>query len=156
MRQIKYVLLISTLLTMCSGVALGKAWRGIEPLHSTRADVEKMLGPSSYGGGYAYELENERVFFSYQTPESVCGKQWGFWNVPLNTVLNVTVYPREKTPFEKLGLDRTYVKGLTCMPGHFNYFNEDEGISYSVAKGLLEQISYTAAYKDKHLRCPSE
>jgi hypothetical protein len=67
---------------MCAGVATGKAWRWIEPLHSTRADVEKLLGPSIYG----YDLENERVFFSYQ---------------------NITVYSKEKTPFEKLRLDRT-------------------------------------------------
>ena len=156
MRRIKYMLLIAVFVTMCSGVALGKAWRGIEPLHSTRSHVEKLLGPSSYGRGYEYDFENEKVYFQYQTPESACGTKWGFFNVPVNTVLSITVVLKERKPLAEFALDRTYVKGLTCMPDSVNYFNEDEGINYSVVRNLVVQISYTAALKDRRLACPRE
>jgi len=155
-RAIKYLLLISALITLWSGVALGKAWRGIEPLHSTRSDVEKLLGPSTYGG-YSYELENEKVYITYQNPESECGKTWGFYNVPLNTVLGIIVVPNEKKPIADFGLDRTYVKGRTCMPDSVNYFNEDEGVNYSVTRGLVTQITYGPGLKDRRrLACPRE
>ena len=155
MRAIKYVLLLAALITLSSGVALGKGWRGIEPLHSTRSDVEKLLGPS-HVGGYSYELENEKVYISYQNPDSECGKKWGLFNVPLNTVLGIIVVPNEKKPLAEFGLDRMYVKGLTCMPDSVNYFNEDEGINYSVTKGLVTQITYGPGLKDRRLlACPA-
>ena len=157
MRRIKYALLISALITICSGITPGQGWRGIEPLHSTRSDVEKLLGPPPHGAGYTYDLENEKVHFQYQSPDSECGKTWGFWNVPLNTVLYITIVPKETTPLAEFGLDRTYVKSRTCMPGSFNYSNEDEGITYSVTKGLVTQIGYTPALKDRRrLACPKE
>jgi len=153
-RAIKYLLLISSLIAVCSGVALGKAWRGIEPLHSTRSDVEKLLGRSPYGS--IYELENERVYFDYQTPDTECGKTLARWNVPLYTVLGIIVVPKEKKPIAEFALDRTYIKGRTCMPWTFHYFNEDEGITYSATKDLVDQITYTPALKDRRLACPQE
>ena len=157
MRKLKYLLSISAVMTLFSGVALGQGWRGIEPLHSTRTHVEKLLGPPPSGAGYTYDLENEMVHFQYQNPESECGKTWGYWNVPLDTVLFIIVVPKEKKPLAEFGLDRTYVKSHTCMPGSFNYSNEDKGITYSVTRDVVTQIGYTPTLKDRRrFSCPRE
>ena len=154
MRLIKYLLLISTLITICSGVALGKGWRGIVPFHSTRSDVEKLLGPAL---GWNYDLENETVHFEYQTSESECGKKGGKWNVPLNTVLGILVTPKERKSIAEYGLDSTYVKSPHHLLNHFNYTNKDEGISYSAHGDIVSQITYVPTLKElQRSACPKK
>jgi hypothetical protein len=137
--------------------AVGKEWRGIVPLHSTRNDVERLFGLSSYGGGYAYEFENERVFFQYQYPDNQCGRIYGQWNVPLNTVIEVTVYPKNKILFSSLKLKISKLKETKIhISGRYRYFNEEEGISYAVDNGVVAQISYLPSANDKHLGCPKQ
>jgi hypothetical protein len=150
MRTIKYLPLIAALISVCSGVALGKGWRGIEPLHSTRSDVEKLLGPNP---GSTYDLENEAVYFEYQTPERECGKKLGSWNVPLNTVLGIIVASKEKKSIVEFNLDRTYVKSKVRPYSHYDYYSEDDGITYSVSGDIVYQITYTQALKDRRLAC---
>lgn len=156
MRKIMYLLFSSSLILAFSMTAMTKEWRGIVPLHSTRNDVERLFGLSSYGGGYAYEFENERVFFQYQYPDNECGGKYGLWNVPLNTVLAVTVYPKNKVIFSTLKLEMGRFKKIKILdlPGSYNYFNEEEGISYAVDNGMITQINYLGSAKDKHLACP--
>ena len=44
-----------------------KSWRGITPLKSTRADVERLLGqPNGLG---RYQFENERAYILYADDE---------------------------------------------------------------------------------------
>jgi hypothetical protein len=153
MRPIKQVVLISALLAICSGVALGKGWRGIVPLHSTRSDVEKLLGPVP---GWNYYLENETVHFEYQTAESECGKTSALWNVPLNTVLAILVVPKERKSIAEYGIDSTYVKSQTDLLNNFNYSNEDEGLEYSATRDIVNRIIYVPARKDWILACPGK
>jgi hypothetical protein len=155
MRRINNLILVFLLTVSFSGIAIAKEWRGIVPLHSTRNDVEKLFGLSAYGGGYAYEFENERVFFHYQYADKPCEKDLRGWEVPLNTVLAITVYPKNKTLFVKLGLDlNNYaVKPPTCLPGIYNYHNIEEGIGYSVNNEVVDIISYVPSAKDKSLSC---
>ncbi|MDQ3802632.1 MAG: hypothetical protein M3416_02095 [Acidobacteriota bacterium] len=40
----------------------GKEWRGIVPLKSTRADVERLLGPNDENGSTKYELPDAVVY----------------------------------------------------------------------------------------------
>ena len=49
-------------------VIQAKGWRGIVPLHSTRADVEQLLGPPDRKGNkpvVSYDLEKEQVTIIY-------------------------------------------------------------------------------------------
>jgi hypothetical protein len=153
MGPIKHLLLIFALLAICSGVALGKGWRGIVPLHSTRSDVEKLLGPAP---GWNYYLENETLHFEYQTSESECGKKGALWNVPLNTVLAILVVPKERKSIAEYGLDSTYVKSQAHLLYNFNYINEDEGIEYSATRDIVNRIIYVPALKDWILACPGK
>ena len=152
-RAIKCLLVIAALIAICSGVALGKGWRGIVPLHSTRSDVEKLLGPVP---GWNYYLENETVHFEYQTPERECGKESALWNVPLNTVLAILVVPKERKSIAEYGIDSTYVKSQTDLLNIFNYSNEDEGIEYSATRDIVDRIIYVPALKDWILACPGK
>jgi len=153
MRAIKYAVLIPTLITICSGVAPGKGWRGIVPLHSTRSDVEKLLGPAP---GWLYDLENETVYFEYQTTERQCGQKRALYNVPLNTVLGIIVSPKARKSIVEYGLDSTYVKTFLRPVANFDYSNEDEGITYSVYGDIVSQITYVPARKDWVLACPGK
>jgi hypothetical protein len=38
-----------------------QGWRGIVPLHSTRQDVEKIIGQPTESNGITYDLQSERV-----------------------------------------------------------------------------------------------
>ncbi len=153
MGPLKHLLLISALLAICSGVALGKGWRGIVPLHSTRSDVEKLLGPVP---GWNYYLENETVHFEYQTPETECGKEWGYWNVPVNTVLGIIVASKERKSIVEWGVDSTYVKIFLRPVANFDYYDEDEGIEYSASRDIVNRIIYVPALKDWILACPGK
>jgi len=65
-------------------------WRSIVPLHSTRSDVERLLGPAEGKALSVYQLENEVV--SVQFSEESCDeKKNQGWNVPRDTVIIVTV-----------------------------------------------------------------
>jgi hypothetical protein len=156
MKSIKHLLCSLCLVIAVSGIVSGKEWHGIVPLHSTVEDVERLLGQSAYGRGYAYETEDERVFFQYQYEESECGKIWGRWNVPLGTVLSITVYPKKKILFSDLKIDLgKFVKSKTCMPGYYHYGNAEEGLSIAVNNNVVSGFSYLPITQDKYLACPN-
>ena len=63
----KYTILkvipIFALCLYCAKLVQAKEWRGIVPLKSTRADVERLLGkPNGLG---RYEFDNERAYIDY-------------------------------------------------------------------------------------------
>jgi hypothetical protein len=129
------------------GLSYGKDWHGIIPLRSTRADVEQMLGPSAYGGGYAYETPNERVFFTYSSGE--CHEN-ETWKAPRDTVVMIIAYPKTKPLLSELRLDlKTYKRTSDCNPGSFHYTKEKEGISYAVDGDVVSEIIYYPNGEDK-------
>lgn len=154
MQRIKLSIFLFLLILSLLTDATAKEWRGITPLHSTRDDVVRLFGTSPTGGNWDYEFENERVFFDYQYPNKLCGQQWGFWNVPLYTVLGIEIYPKNKITFTDLPLDISkYKKSRTCDPGRHHYYNSEEGINYTVKENIVEGISYRGTDKDKNLLC---
>lgn len=138
-----------------------KEWRGIVPLHSTRADVERSLGPASKDSNNVvtrHETKDEEVRVQYSTGEP-CGTGWpGIWRIPAGTVVTISVYPKEEVRFTELLLDESRYK-KTDNEGHgppyVYYTNEEEGIQYEVTQGLVMAIRYLPASRDNHLRCPT-
>jgi hypothetical protein len=57
--------LCSILISTCNALAQG--WRGIVPLHSTRSEVEKLIGLPMRPGVTTYDLVDERVNIDYST-----------------------------------------------------------------------------------------
>lgn len=138
-----------------------KEWRGLVPLHSTRADVERLLGSPSIDRSDItfYEFERESVSFHYA--KGPCGVESSGWNVPRDTVISIWVTPRPNLlKLADLRLDESKYKKEkdTHVQYIVNYINDAEGISYEVdtsAEGMVTLIEYLPAAKDAHLRCPT-
>jgi hypothetical protein len=155
--------LIKTILLSLAFVLLNvvpvqsRDWRGITPLHSTRTDVERLLGRPSVDRGdtTVYELEFDDVYFDYAMKS--CDDQ-NEWNVPRNTVIKIVVIPiRKPVVFSDLKLDLSkYVRKQNQHLLHFSdYSDATEGIAYEVDEsgGEVAHIEYFAAAKDLHLQC---
>lgn len=90
------------------GLVQTKGWRDIVPLHSTRKDVERLLGvpQESRGVSSTYQTDEGKVLAFYSAGPYEKGKSEG-WNVPRDTVVSITFYPKGKMPVSDLRLNRT-------------------------------------------------
>lgn len=143
------------LLVTCTFVR-AQGWRGIVPLHSSRQDVERVVGVPAESNGITYVLKNERVNVVYSNGK--CGKVSGVgWNVPPGTVLAITVYPQVKRNLSDVRADLSgfekYVNPHN--PDIVYYNNEREGVSFGTRSGgEVFVIEYFPATADNGLRCP--
>jgi hypothetical protein len=157
LKAIECTYLILTLI----GMAHAKEWRGIVPLHSTRADVERLLGKPQLDRVETahYELGAERVMIIYITKR--CEGATDGWRVPAGTVAGVWVsYPGERPKFASLKLNET--KYNKVQEGDYldvvTYRNDEEGIAYDVNEpmGSVDLVRYYPSAKDNnYLRCPA-
>jgi len=138
--------------------ASAKSWRGIEPLHSTRADVLRLLGnpfddKSPYMWTYDFPEERASIHFASGAPCEQ-GLPDG-WKVPKDTVLEIDSYlsvPKKTT--EVLTANREYERVQTVhTPGLNYYIDADEGIRFTVNDGLVTNMRYGPSAKDKEYRC---
>jgi hypothetical protein len=132
-----------------------KAWRGIVPLKSTRADVERLLGPST-GVLPRYYLSDSTVDFKYATCR--CGDKCenNDWNVPLGTVTVIRVGLKGVVKIADLRIDLSKFKkeaGDPDVPGHFYYVNEGEGFAIDTGGDYVSALIYGPRAKDDYLRC---
>ena len=127
-----------------------KEWRGITPLRSTRADVERLLGPPASEG--VYVTERERVSVTYSRRPCDYG-----WRVPLDTVVSFFVRPKTPPKFSDLKLDeKRYEKRRDAHAETTHYYIDPEaGINYTVESpgGLVTAVEYYAPLRDEALRC---
>src|SRR4026209_1383350 len=105
---------LSFLIILCVFLSpnAAKEWSGIVPLHSTRAEVERLLKVKAQGcGGNAclYDLPDNTVLAFY-ADEPTCRNDdvTTSWKVPRNTVIQITV--RFKTPQTFSALDTDVTK----------------------------------------------
>jgi hypothetical protein len=143
-----------------------KEWRGIVPLHSTRADVERLLGKP--------ERDRDGILVSYRTLDEIvdvqyaanpqCAAEWPYdsWNVPKQTVTFIRVESKKKETYLsdlKLDLSKfTKEPGDDDIPGSFYYVNELDGLSLRVGemgneRTLVGAFVYGPNSKDAQLRC---
>jgi hypothetical protein len=125
------------------------------PLHSTRADVERLLGPSADACRCVYKTEREVVTVEYA--KHPCRDNPQGWNLPPDTAQLIMVTPRTDLRLADLNLDLTgYNKSEDPhMPGRFHYENDDEGILLVVVRrDEVGSVIYTPTRHDSaHLRC---
>jgi hypothetical protein len=140
-------------------VVQAKGWRGIVPLHSTRADVEQLLGTPNRKSNnkpvVRYDLEEETVSIIYSREPCSNGTVYGKWAVPPDTVVSIRVIPKKALPLSELKLDAaqykvTHVRGV---PSSTYYTDEGEGVQFDVSTGRVSIIDYFYAAEDEHLRC---
>src|SRR5690349_5733501 len=98
------------LLLFLADASPAKEWRGIIPLHSTRADVIRLLGKPDHDDN-SYDVSEGQVFILYaQRP---CERHFGLRprNVSAGTVLQITLMLKQPGPIEEFGLDlKKFVK----------------------------------------------
>ena len=158
MRRLLPIILV---VLISSGIVSAKDWRGILPLHSTRADVEALLGPPPPPpeGRAAYELNKSRsiyyleegeVFIVFATEDLL--KMNDCQAVAEGTVLMIQVTPKdmqvsslqldEKT-FKKFNASKT--AGLELE----GFVDEKEGLVIRAEKGKVQEIVYLASAVDR-------
>jgi hypothetical protein len=138
------------------------AWRKIKLLHSTRADVEKLLQqkskPAVYVGQYA--LQNYELWIDYY-PFDHCrskGGAVGEWNVPEWTVTEITYVPSGSVPFNTLKLDLRHFRKAhesPHVPDMVSYIDDRNGIDYALdLDGIsLHSIRYFPSARYESMRC---
>jgi len=133
-------------------VAEAKEWRGIVPLRSTRADVERTLGKPNAPYG-RYKIENEEADIGYSGDRCDNG-----WNVPRDTVIRILVSLSGKRRLSEFNLDMNKFKKWsdTHLIGNTYYTNRDEGVTYRVLEnGVVLSIYYEPTTEDEGLQCAS-
>ncbi len=143
------LIFITSIITQTAEVG---AWRGITPLRSTRADVERLLGQPEQGSSSLYQTSSERISVTYSVRP--CDYDW---QVPLGTVINISVHSKNPPAFAALKLDeRKYEKRRAPhIESLYYYVNQAEGINYTVdaGAGVVTGVEYYPSAKDNNWRC---
>ena len=136
--------------------------RGIVPLHSTRADVERLLKvkPERCGGNAClYDLSDKTVFALY-ADEPTCRNDDATtsWKVPRDTVIEITVNFKTPQPFSALHIDvtkydRTADKELRGLIYLTDYA---QGVRMETSGNTVRAITYYPGGTEDNLRCPSK
>lgn len=136
-------------------------WQGIVPLRSTRADVERLLGPPifSFGDTYSYSATEDRVDVLYS--DDPCKPNRSSQGMPAGYVVKITVTPKRTVLISNLRLDKNkYIRVRNDHPENWvHYLSSEVGITIDamVNDGCEEvkSIIYQATTKDRELRCPA-
>jgi len=148
------------LLFLCAQVPSQKEWRGLSPFKSTRADVERLLGPPDHNAEnelLTYYLPDATVSIWFSTNPQ-CKKQLPYesWDVPVGTVTAIRVGLKTPVPINETGIDLTRFKqvpGDYDLVGHFYYTNVEDDFSYEVGENFLSAYIYGPGIKHRNLRC---
>jgi hypothetical protein len=142
--------------TQGSATAPANAWKGLVPLRSTRADVEKMLGAPTEvtGRAYAYKLKTENVAFTYA--KGNCSGSDNGWNLPAGTILEIDVTPQTTLLASEAGLDLSkFWKANTDDADLSMFTNADIGVTVRTkGNANVVNIKYGAASSDAAKACP--
>jgi hypothetical protein len=142
-------------LSLISCLVEAKEWRGIKPLHTSRQEVESILGVKSEGRSLEwYNLPGVTVMISYTTLP--CGNdEHGKWNVPPNTVISIGVTERNAVDFSSLHLDlRAFEKKRTDVDSITEYISKQLGWKLVVVNGKCRDFDYYATKEDiERLAC---
>jgi len=139
------------ILIVVAPVSYSKEWRGIIPLHSTRQDVIRTLGPGDNSGNL-YNLSDAVVSISYSA--GTC-EQGGTWNVPRDTVQTISISPRRVNGIAELQLNLGDYEIIADrhLPGILYYNNAKEGVHITTDANIVRNIVYLPAANESHLRC---
>ena len=130
-----------------------KEWRGLEPLRSTRLDVERILGTSNDPCRCIYKTQSEVVTIIYARQS--CSENTNGWNVPPYTVVTINVAPKDPPRFSDLIVDKQKFKRTRDLHAPAVYYSDpQEGIMYQVSEdGMVRLTVYSPSINDSKLRC---
>lgn len=130
------------------------AWKGLTPLHSTRGDVERVLGAPTEACTELcnYQTKTENVSVRYSDERCKPGEANPL-NIPSNVVVSMTVYPEVKPALRDLRLNlKKFTKTKDPeLQGHSIYTNTEQGVTYEVSdRNRVLSIEWFGAAKDRH------
>ena len=140
-------------------VVKAKEWRGIIPLHSTRADVERLLGdPSPKKQLATYQTKREAVSVLYASGPPCGSDADSEWKIAKDTVISITVSPKDRVLLSELGIDLSTYDRLSGIhrPNIITYLNKQEGIRIETFHDEVMSFTYFPAASESPLRCEAE
>jgi len=153
----KYIILSVCVVLVSLSSAAAKSWRGIEPLHSTRADVERLLGaPNVEKSQFSstYDFPEERAFIHFSSGEPCEEGLPGGWKLPKDVVVMIQINPKgERKLAEVLTPGKDYDQIRAAHTQHVYYLDSEEGITFTVMGDVVQSMSYGPSAKDKGYRC---
>lgn len=159
MREFFFFSMLLVLVTNVELSSFSKEWCGIVPLHSTRADVERLLKvkPSRCGGNAClYDLPDKTVFALY-AEEPTCKNidVSSSWKVPRDTVIEITITFKTPQPLSLIDTDLTKFDRVPDkeFPALIYFTNDIEGVEMETSGNTVRRITYYRAKKDDELRC---
>jgi hypothetical protein len=135
-----------------------KDWRGIVPLHSSRADVVHRFSQcANAADACTIRIGNEDAYVVFSTGAMSeyyeCARR-----LPTDTVLHVEVELQAPRKMADLGIRerkfRSFVPAAAPEKRYRGYVDEDEGWVVETYKGRVRRLYYIAGRKDWSL-CPS-
>jgi hypothetical protein len=159
MRTLGLVLLAFFVMLVAAIPLCAKEWRGITPLRSTRADVERILGrsPDASGSWAIYQTREEAISILFASGPPCGTNAQNEWRVPRDTVISITISAKRVVLLSTMNIVESKYEKLRD-PHKLNrieYRNKEEGESISVVDGEVSSFTYFASAKDFDLHCPS-
>jgi hypothetical protein len=107
-----------------------------------------------------YDVDEGRINIMYvvQPCQQGLPSNWGYWNVPVDTVVDITVHLNKELPFGDLKIpDKEKLRWYTDDAGFSYYEDKKEGVEYSVSRdGMVVDITYGPTEKDEHFLCKKD
>ena len=134
-------------------------WRGLVPLHSTRADVERILGqPTEVLAPETvfYRTASETLIIRYSSGRPCgIGEKYSSWRVPRDTIESLLVSMITERSLSDLGIDEPkYTKWSGGhRPEDVYYESRRDGVSIRTYMGKVMDISLFPGSEDKALWC---
>lgn len=126
----------------------------IVPLKSDRSEIEKIYGPPTefHCNECTYETSAKKFIVQYAT--STCSGALTGWNVPHDTVLSFTVFPKKRQQVKDTPIHANKMMEFRSDDGTGHYVDIKQGIKYTV-NPQLEVVSAThlPLESDQSLRC---
>lgn len=151
-------LLLLLIAVVWTRVSTAKAWRGIEPLRSTRSDVIRLLNQCvNEREACEFTIESEEVYILFSG--GLSDEHYDCMNrLPPETVVFIEIRPTKNAKVSK-SLLRTgrFQKFNPTAPwkvGFNGYVDKTQGLAMKTQKGRVTQFVYFATPADVS-RCPS-
>ena len=139
------IIVVTAIVIVCAEQSFAREWRGIVPLHSTRADVIRLLNQCSdqrEACRFTLGTDDVHILFSggLRAEDRECASA-----LPPETVMFIAVRPRAKLKLRDLGLDKRHSQHFNASdPPARDYpgYRSDDGLMVSLFKDKVVQIFY--------------
>jgi hypothetical protein len=148
------LLILAAIILRLSEACNAKEWRGLIPLHSTRDDVTRLLGPSPDANNIRarYSLEQEDVYIVFSSDEPYPSCASGIAN---DAVLLIQITPKTKLRLSELRIDqkkfRSFDPSSPPNIGYVGLIDDVDGVVIQMFKGYVSLICYIANIEDRKL-----